>query len=124
MTPDAYATILVGIAATFVAAIVNLVAGFFRSRAEHRRELAKMAMELALVDLEDARNRNKEDRSHIVRPTSSYVWFYYWFLRRIDRKSFNQKVIVTHLNEYGMLLKEYEKHEEHQMNSHDSANEA
>ena len=58
MTVDAYVTIWLGIAATFLAAVINLVAGYFRSQAEHRRELAKLAKELALSDLEDARRRH------------------------------------------------------------------
>ena len=113
MTVDAYVTIWLGIAATFLAAVINLVAGYFRSQAEHRRELAKLAKELALSDLEDARRRHTFDEAHEIRPTSSYVWFYYWFLRKIDRKSFDEAKLDAHLDEYEKLLSLYKKHSVH-----------
>lgn len=109
-----YSAILATVIVASVVAIFNLLIGHLKNRAEHDRELVKLAKELALADLEDARERRKDNSNHKIRPTSSYVWFYFRFLKIIDKDDFDTKRIKKHLDDYGNLLDIYTQHSAHQ----------
>lgn len=101
-----------------------------RNAAAHRTELAKLAQQLAVEDLKDARQRRDEDRKegrsplHEVRPTSSYLWFYYWFLRIVDQDHFDQKRLRGHLDRYRDMLDLFHEHPASQFNIENSGHEA
>jgi len=108
---------VLGLFTVAVTAFSSIITILIKNIHDYKIELIKSAKELAIEAMVSAAKR--KEPKHVVRPFSSYLWFYYGYLKIIDKGELNVEKLKQHLDNYGKLLEMYKAHKYHQFDNLD-----